>query len=60
MKKQTKNIERGEASFIADLTDGTITITHGTDKVILFQAKNAKEGSWDKIWETIKSIESVN
>ena len=56
----TKGIEAGAASVLIQLEGGKITVKHGTDKVILKQIDNAKAGSWDKIWNTINSIESVN
>jgi len=52
-------VEDGSASFHADLTDGTLTIKHGSSGRILHKVKNVKKGSWDKIWETILSIKSV-
>lgn len=51
--------ERGQASFIAELTDGVITITHGTDKVILAQW-TAEAGDWDKIWQVIHALQAGN
>ena len=58
--------ERGEASIFIELKDGDITVYHGTEgkniegrgngKAILKEIKNAKAGSWDKIWGTLLSL----
>lgn len=52
-------IERGAASIVITLEQGKITVTHGTARVVLHEVENAKAGSWDKIWNAIRSIESV-
>ena len=44
--------EPGAASILVDLHDGVITVTHGTDHVVL-QQWTAERGDWDRIWETI-------
>ena len=55
-----KQVERGSAHIYLDLSKGNITLYHGDNmKRILFQVKNAEEGSWDKIMKTIRSIKSV-
>ena len=47
--------EPGVASIIVDLRDGVITVTHGTDDVVL-QRWVAERGDWDRIWETIYQL----
>ena len=47
--------ERGEASFKIELTDGVITVIHGTDNVILKQW-TAEKGDWDRLWKTIDKL----
>ena len=41
--------------MIVDLSDGVITVTHGTDDVVL-QQWTAERGDWDRIWETIYQL----
>lgn len=48
--------ERGQASIIVSLEDGNITVTHGTDNVVLLEKKNVAEGSWDKIWQLLNNL----
>lgn len=47
--------EPGAASMVVDLSDGVITVTHGTDDVVL-QQWVANQGDWDRIWETIYQL----
>ena len=54
-----KKIEQGSAHIYINLSKGDITVYHGDKKRILFQVKNAEDGSWDKIWKAIRSIKSV-
>lgn len=54
------NIERGAASIRIELADGNITVYHGTDGNILHEVKNAEEGSWKLLWQSIHAISSVN
>ena len=51
-------MEKGGASIIVELTDGNITVRHGTEgnNAILLEKKNVKEGAWDKIWETLNNL----
>lgn len=51
--------EPGAASVIIDLSDGVITVTHGTDDVVL-QQWVAEEGDWDRIWDTIYLLAGVH
>jgi len=51
-------IEKGSAEFKVTLSDGNITITRNSGH-ILHEIKDAEEGSFDKIWETIRSLKSV-
>ena len=53
-------VERGEASIKIDLTDGMITVYHGTDGDVLHQVKNARKGSWDKLWKAIRAIKPIH
>ena len=46
--------EEGAASILVDLTDGIISVYHGTDKTLLFK-KKAKKGDWNRIWKAIES-----
>lgn len=55
-----KIIETGAASIFISLEDGTITVTHGTDHVVLHEIVHAEKGSWGKLWDTIKSLRSVD
>lgn len=52
--------ERGSASFFADLTNGVITITHGTDTTSVLAKWTAQAGDWDKIWQVIRALEAGN
>jgi len=53
-------IERGSASMLIDLSDGNINVFHGSDNSdVLLEIKNAPRGSWDKIWNTLRSIKGV-
>ena len=50
---------KGQASIFIEVEDGNITVTHGTDKVVLLEKKNAVLGSWDEIWETLRNIKTI-
>lgn len=54
-----EGIEAGAASIFIELTQGRITVKHGTDGTILKEIDKAKNGSWNKIWDTINAIERV-
>lgn len=54
------NIEMGSAEIIIELYEGTISVRHGEDHRLLHEVKNAKDGSWDKLWEAIREIESID
>lgn len=54
-----KQVEPGAASIKIKLSKGNIIVYHGTDKTILEKIENAEEGSWDKIWKTIRNLKSV-
>ena len=47
--------ERGAASVHIELSNGTITVKHGTDHAILAQWV-ANTGDWDKLWSTINAL----
>tara|TARA_R100001440_G_scaffold74055_1_gene99153 strand:+ start:606 stop:767 length:162 start_codon:yes stop_codon:yes gene_type:complete len=48
-------INLGSAEIRIELADNWITVYHGECNSILESFK-AKEGDWDKIWETIRSL----
>lgn len=48
--------EEGAASVHIELSEGNITVFHGTDGVILHKAENVPAGSWDRLWDAIKSL----
>lgn len=51
-----QKLENGAASMRLDLSDGVITVRHGTDNSVLFSSEVAL-GTWDEIWETIRKGE---
>lgn len=53
-------IEKGAASIFIELENGNITVKHGTDGHILHKVIDAEEGSWDKIWNTIRNIRDIH
>jgi hypothetical protein len=56
-----EGIAAGSASMFIDLTQGKITVTHGTiDDAVLHEVDKVKEGSWKKLWEAIRAIESID
>jgi hypothetical protein len=56
-----KQIERGSAHVYMILVDGNISVYHGDDmSTLLYEVKNVEEGSWNKIWEAIRNIKSVD
>lgn len=46
--------ERGEASLLIELKDGTITIKHGTDGDTLYESL-VTNGTWTKMFAGIKT-----
>ena len=50
---------RGSANMIVDLTDGRITVIHGTDNVVLAEWQ-AKVCDWDYIWQIIGILKAGN
>ena len=50
----TTKQERGVAKMIVHLENGRIKVTHGYDKVTLFDEPVA-EGTWETIWLAIQS-----
>ena len=50
-----KGIEAGAASMFIELSQGKITVKHGTDGTTLKEIHEAKPGAWDKIWEAINN-----
>jgi hypothetical protein len=58
-KTQWSSYELGAASINVELINGNIIVKHGEDESVLLKIKNVKQGSWDKIWEVLYSIESA-
>ena len=52
------NYEPGAASVLIQLDDGEITVTHGTDHVVL-RRWIANRGDWDRLWSTIETLEAA-
>ena len=50
-----KEIERGEASIFVDLTEGVLTVKHGTHGCILLK-RNCPEGTWNKMWSVLRGV----
>lgn len=48
--------ELGAASILIDLSHSTITVYHGTDKLVLARKDRAVDGDWDRIWAALESI----
>jgi hypothetical protein len=46
--------ERGQASILISLTDGSITVDHGTDEILLGEKRVARSGDWDKLIDFLK------
>lgn len=61
-----KEIEKGSASLYVELKDSNINVYHGDSYLLkanfdsLILIENAANGSWNEIWDTIKSIKSTN
>ena len=49
--------ERGAASVLIELKNGVITVTHGTDNVVL-QQWTAQGQDWDQLWKTIMQLKN--
>lgn len=49
----------GAAAVKIDLSDGIITVYHGTDGNILKQFR-ANENSWNLIWQGIENAQSIS
>lgn len=49
-------LEAGAASMLISLSDGCITVTHGTDKVTLAKADDVPDGTWHRLWEAMASL----
>ena len=45
--------EKGNASLLISLSNGEISVFHGTDKTLLFK-RTAKLGDWNKIYNQLK------
>lgn len=49
--------ETGAASILITLSDGRITVNHGTDKIEL-ASWGAKKGDWGRLWQTIRDLKA--
>lgn len=56
--KTTDVKERGAASVFIELKDGVITVTHGTDHVVLTQWI-ANKGDWEHLWRRIAELNAA-
>jgi hypothetical protein len=56
-KSEWRSYELGAASITVELMDGNIVVKHGEDGSVLLTKKNVKQGSWDKLWKALESIE---
>ena len=54
-----EGLEAGAASIFIELSQGTITVKHGTDGTVLKRIDRAKDGSWNKIWDAINNVETL-
>lgn len=52
------NAEPGAASIVIELAAGEITVTHGTDHVVL-RRWIANHGDWNRLWATIETLEAT-
>lgn len=43
----------GSAHMLVDLTDGILTVRHGTDNSLLY-SRPARKGTWESIWRAIR------
>jgi hypothetical protein len=50
--------EPGAASIVIELAAGEITVTHGTDHVVL-RRWIANHGDWNRLWDTIETLEAA-
>ena len=47
----------GSAVILITLRDGNITVHHGTQPdLLLAEKRNAPPGTWDALWECIRSL----
>jgi len=49
-------IERGAASMLIELRDGTITVRHGTDNTLLATIEQTPPGSWRRICQLLHDM----
>ena len=60
------DIERGGANMYIELKDSDIAVYHGSAYKLnknakpMFVISSAKKGSWDELWQSIRSIQSSN
>jgi hypothetical protein len=61
-----KEVAKGSAALYVELKDSNISVYHGDSywlkanaKTFIF-IKNAIDGSWNEIWDSIRSIKSTN
>jgi hypothetical protein len=51
--------ERGAASINIELSNGVITVKHGTSFDAVLAQWTANSGDWDKIWERINELKTL-
>lgn len=54
-----KKIEKGSELIKIELSNGNIYVYDDSDGTVSYKIINAEEGSWEKIWELLRSIKSV-
>jgi hypothetical protein len=50
--------ERGAASVKIELSNGVITVKHGTSADAVLAQWTANAGDWDKLWDTINTLKA--
>ena len=51
-KKNPETIERGAAALYIELSEGIVTVSHGTEGIELMSAQ-VNEGTWDALFKAI-------
>ena len=54
--RSAQELEEGGASIFVDLTEGKITVKHGTDGDILLR-RDCPKGTWIKMWAVLRGEE---
>jgi len=55
---QSPQVDRGAATIIVDDNNGRLLVSH-TDGTVLLELENVVEGTWDKLWEFLREIQTV-